>query len=1159
MQLREKFRRKKRARQPEAEERTVPASGGLPKAVWETSGSPPARIRRGTQQGRELSFFMKNFTLKFVLTVVLGWSLAFAAEAQTLRGGVKTAKGEPVIGAAVVVEGTSLGFSTNVDGSFELKVPDAQKAVLVVSYIGMKTQRVPVAGKTQIDVVMEEDNTTLEDVVVIGYQTVRRKDLTGSVSSVSAKEIVSAPVANVAQALQGKLPGVNVTTQDGRPDAEISIRVRGGGSISQSNDPLVLIDGIPGSLSDIPSEQVQSIDVLKDASSTAIYGARGANGVILVTTKNAEEGRISVTYSGYAKFNHPTKYLDALGPYDYLVNAWGRAKIMGDGYAEPFEKLYGIGRYAVGDGIEAYRKIGKYDMQKDVYNESFSHNHDITVSGGTEKTKIYFSANWMDEQGMKLNSYSKRASVSLKINQQLAKNLDFSLDTRYTDTERMGNEGTTNGSGSIMSYAYRYRPIATSDIRGDLSALEEGNLEMYGRHSQWDRYSPRARIADREPLSLRQSVRAAATLNWRIIEGLVFNTNLSLNRTWNQTKDWTGAVYNEYLDAEGNKTYAGNAEYEKGDSWGMRWSNTLNYNFELGKNHRFSILAGQEVTDSGGTSLRVTASYFPSNFTKDNAFAMINQYDPEKGKSQAISSESLPERILSFFGRVNYTLLDRYLFTFTMRADGSSKFAPSHRWGYFPAAAFAWRLSEEPFLKNAEWLDQLKLRLSYGQVGNDGINSSLWSQTWSAESDSRQEYIIGNAYLPSYKYSASQMANPDLKWETTITRNIGIDFGFWNNRLSGTIDAYWNTTKDLLMQTAIPGITGFTTTYANVGQTSNKGIEISLQGVLVDKKDLKITAGFNINFNRGNVDELADNVTGLYGTQWASSGTYPTSDYILKVDEPVGLVRGWVYDGFYTVDDFTYADGVYTLKPGVKDIKEGQIYAQLNGIGGRPEGQTAFPGMARYKDVDGDGSIGDEDLTVIGDMTPTHTGGFNLNITWKNFDLGAYFNWSYGNQVYNANKLGTLYNYKESGVYENKLAILNNAFKPFAVENGQMVSLLDDPAKLAAANAGATMPFGYNETAVVSSYGIEDGSYLRLNTLTLGYTLPKRLTKKIGIQNLRIYGSIYNVFTITGYSGLDPEVNTNTAQNKQAYPTVGLDWGAYPRPRSFVVGVNLNF
>ncbi len=1106
---------------------------------------------------------MKNFTLKFVLAVVLGWSLAFAAEAQTVKGGVQDAAGQPIIGATVIVEGTTLGATTDVDGKFTLNLNDASKDVLVVSYVGMKTQHVAVNGRTEVLIKLEEDATLVDDVVVIGYQTVRRKDLTGSVASVSAKDIVAAPVSNVAQALQGKLPGVHVTAQDGRPDAEISIRVRGGGSISQSNEPLILIDGIPGTLSDVPSEQVQSIDVLKDASSTAIYGARGANGVILVTTKGAKEGRVQVNYNGYAKFNEPTGYMDALDPYDYLVYTWGRSKIFGSAYYEPLEKLYGIGAYATSanGGIEAYKKVKAYDMQKDVYNESFSHNHDISVSGGTDKTKIYFAANYMDEQGMKQNSYSKRAAVSLKINQKITKNVDFSMDTRYTQVEQMGNESTTNGAGSILTYAYRFRPIATEDIRGDLAAMKEGNIEMYGKQTQWDRYSPAARINDYEPLRERQTVRAVGTLNWAIIDGLNFNTNLMLRRSWNQNYTWRGAISNDYIDANTDeKLYAGSADLTKSDAWNMRWSNTLSYLFDLGENHSFNVLVGQEVTNSGGTSMGISANYFPANFTKENAFAMISQFDATKGNSSISSGKTLPERILSYFGRVNYTLMDRYLFTFTMRADGSSKFAPSNRWGYFPAAAFAWRINEEAFMQDVEWLDNLKLRVSYGQVGNDGISSNLWAQNWAAETDYRYMYYDGESAIPAYKYSASQMVNPDLKWETTITRNIGIDFGMWNSRLTGTVDVYWNTTKDLLMQTAIPGITGFTATYDNIGQTSNKGIEIALNGVLVEKKDLRVTAGINININKGNVDELADSVTGLYSTSWCSSSTFPSQDYVLQVDSPVGLVRGWVYDGIYTVDDFTYDNGVYTLKEGIADSQS--MYAQLNPTSlteMRPSGQTAFPGMGKYKDLNGDGVVNDEDITVIGDMTPDCTGGFNLNVQWKGFDLGAYFNWSIGNEVYNAHKLASMHGGKEAGVFENKLAMLENSFLPFTVTNGQIELLFDNPTKMAEVNKNATMPFGYQENGIVSSFGIEDGSFLRLNTLTLGYTLPKQLTKKIGLQNLRVYGSVYNVFTITGYSGLDPEVNANMNNNSAAYPTVGLDWGAYPRARSFVLGLNLSF
>ncbi|GAB6010340.1 SusC/RagA family TonB-linked outer membrane protein, partial [Dysgonomonas reticulitermitis] len=941
----------------------------------------------------------------------------------------------------------------------------------------------------------------------------------------------------------------------------VAIRVRGGSSISQNNDPLILIDGVSGTLSDIPIDQIESIDVLKDASSTAIYGARGANGVILVTTKGAKEGKVSVTYNGYMKINTPVKYLEALSSYDYLKYVWANADANGATYRTPFEKLYGIGTYTEHNpgGIESYRNIDTYDMQKDVYNGSFSHNHDLSVSGGTDKTKVMFSVNYMDEQGMKLNSYSKRANVSLKVDQKLFDNLNISLDTRYTDVENMGNEGTTSGSGSLLSSSYKFRPIALVDILGDTDALREGNIEQYGKTTTWDTYSSYNRIKDYEPLSTRQNLRGTVTLNWKIIKGVTYRTDLSLSRRWNQTKAWSGAIYNNYLDdVTGEKLYAGAVDYLKSDSWGSRWTNTLNYDVSFAQTHKINALAGYEVSNSGGSEIRISANHFPSNFTKDNAFAMINQYDQNAGTSAFSSSINIPSRILSFFGRANYTLLNRYLFTFTFRADGSSKFAPDHRWGYFPAGAFAWRLSEESFMKTASWIDNLKLRLSYGQVGNDGISSDLWSQLWTSETDRRWQYVLDNQYRSAYDLSSTQMANADLKWETTITQNIGVDFGFFNNRLWGTIDIYKNTTKDLLMLTNIPGITGFTSTYANIGQTSNKGIEISLSGVILKNKDWEITASGNINFNKGNVDKLADDVTGLYGTKWASSSTYPSDDYILKVGSPVGLIRGLVYDGFYTTDDFNYENGMYTLKDRVADV--GSFIGAVHGIGSgeRPSGQIAYPGLIKYKDLDGSGTIDEEDLTVIGNMNPVHTGGFNISATYKNVDFGAYFNWSYGNEIYNVNKLASLYGYKEMGVYENKLSIIKNAYRLYDVVDGQLVRYTT-PEQLNALNINASLPLAYNENGVTSSLGIENGSYLRLNTLTLGYTFPKQIIKRVGIGNLRIYSSIYNLLTVTGYSGLDPEVNTNMEQNHAVYPTLGLDWGSYPRARSFVIGLNLNF
>jgi TonB-dependent starch-binding outer membrane protein SusC len=456
------------------------------------------------------------------------------------------------------------------------------------------------------------------------------------------------------------------------------------------------------------------------------------------------------------------------------------------------------------------------------------------------------------------------------------------------------------------------------------------------------------------------------------------------------------------------------------------------------------------------------------------------------------------------------------------------------------------------------WLDMLKLRVSYGQVGNDGISSNLWSQAWSSVTDQRWQYAINRQRQSSYDLASSTLANQNLKWETTVTRNIGTDFALFKNRLSGTVDVYWNTTKDLLMLTSIPGITGFTATYANIGQTSNKGLELSLNGTIFQNNNWRVTASGNINFNRSNVDKLAANVTGLYGAGWGGIASYPNNDYILKEGSPVGLVRGLTYEGYYTPADFDYSNGKYTLKKGIPDI--GSFLAVVHGLSAndRPSTQRAYPGLPKFKDFNGDGLINDADISVIGNMNPVHTGGFNLSASYKSLDFGLFFNWSYGNQIYNANLLASLYGPKESGVYENKLAVLNNGYKIYDVVNGQL-ERLTTPDQLNAANANATLPLAYGEVGAVSTLGIEDGSFLRLNTLNLGYTLPRSLLTKAGINNLRIYGSVYNLLTLTGYSGLDPEVNASPAHNNAVYPTTGLDFGTYPRPRSFVVGLNLTF
>jgi TonB-linked SusC/RagA family outer membrane protein len=1092
------------------------------------------------------------------------FSIVSNAQTKTITGTVTNEAGEALSGATVTGKGTTIASSTDASGNFRIVTSENTKT-LIITYVGMDAREVDIVGQTNIRVSLSPTRSNLNEVVVVGYGTVRRKDLTGAVSSVSGKQIAATPVANAAQALQGKIPGVNVTTQDGRPDASVSIRVRGGGSISQSNEPLYIVDGFPvGSINDIPPYQIESIDVLKDASSTAIYGARGANGVIIVTTKTARSGKLAINYDNYVQFNQPTKYLETMNAYDYIAYNWAYSKAITDNYAKAWEMLWGIGSSAATynnpDGIDHYKNVAAKNYSKEAYGNSVSHNHNLSISNGNAATKYILSMSYADNQGMKINSFFKRANAAFKLDQKLTKKLTLALDTRVTQIERMGNEGTTNGRGSILSSSYQFRPIATADVLGQLDDRINTQLGLYDRVLQ-DNYNPVELMKDFFPLDKLRSIRSNVSATWNILKGLTARSEFGYNSFWNRGKDWSGATYNNYLDAAGNKTYAGNASISSSEGWSLRWVNTLNYIVPgLGKNHNLNFVVGQEINNSNSESIDMFGNKYPVSFSKERAFAMMDQYlsgttTLNFGYS---SNAGTPNRLNSYFGRLNYSLFDKYLLTATLRADGSSRFAPSNRWAYFPAAAIAWRISDEAFLKDVQVLDNLKLRLSYGAVGNDGISANVWKTQWS--SSGLTGYSINEVRQGAYN-PASTIANPNLKWETTITRNLGLDFSFLDRRISGTIDVYKNSTKDLLMLTSISAISGFTSTYQNVGSTSNKGVELSLSGDIVRKKDFNLTAGFNINFNRGKIDELAPGVNGLYKSQWGSTMTQPnTGDYILQVGKPVGQVRGYTYDGWYTVDDFTYANGIYTLNTakGVPDIGAGILGTVYGTTANKPAGQVAYPGVLKFKDITGDGIVDEKDVTIIGNMNPKHTGGLSISSSYKNIDFAANFNWSYGNQIYNANYLAAFYGSKEDGLYKNRLDYLSASYKIYDIKAGQLVKVTD-PAELKTLNAGATTFLPYHENPVVSTLGIEDGSFLRLNTVTLGYSLPENLIDRIKISRLRIYGSIYNALTITNYKGLDPEVNTNTSQGGAQYPTTGLDWGAYPRARSYTVGLNVEF
>ncbi|WP_297091824.1 TonB-dependent receptor [uncultured Draconibacterium sp.] len=1099
----------------------------------------------------------------FVFTASVGF-----AQEVSVNGNVTDAKtGEPIPGVTVVVKGTGTGTVTNIDGNYSLSGV-ASDATLQFSFVGLKAQEILVAGKSVINVKMEADAIGLAEVVAIGYGTAKRADITGAVSSVSTEQLTAAPVGDVTQALKGKLAGVNVTTQDGRPGADVSIRVRGGGSISQSNDPLFIVDGFPvSSISNIPASQIESIDVLKDASSTAIYGSRGANGVIMVTTKGGKAGKIKVTYDAYSQWSTIPEYLDVMGSYDYILYNWAYGAAIGDQYADAWEKMWSIGRYEGSNsaGIDHYRNVPSKNYTEELFNNGFTHNHNFNIGGGTQTTKYLLAVNYLDQEGTKVGSGYERANVSFKMDQDLGDKLKFTINTRFAEVteDEKANEGN--------STAYYFRPIATEDVLGDMDVTSNTQLGDYNDILQ-DEFNPISQLNDGFSERVSRSLVVNTSLSWEIVNGLTAKTDLGYSMNWYRQKTWSGAINNNYLTTDGTPTYSGNATVRAGEGWNLRWVNTLNYEVQgLGDNHKLNVLGGMEISDSGSEWTQQWGQRYPVSYDAERAFANMDQFLvlPLTGTSLPPvyggldSNIGTPYRMNSYFGRANYTFKDKYLLTGTFRADGSSRFAPSNRWGYFPAAAFGWRMSEEAFLQDVSWLDNLKMRLSYGSVGNDGIGADLWKQSWKPGTT---RWSINETPQSNYTPASNLIANPDLKWETTITRNLGFDFAMFNSRLSGSLELYKNTVKDLLLVSPVSDLTGFQYTQKNIGQTSNKGLELSLRGDIIRGADFNLRGSININVNRNNIDELAEGINGQYSSGFGGVHASPGSgDYYLEEGKAVGRIRGWIWDGMYTIDDFNYdsADGgVYTLKDGVPDMASGMLSTIYGTMNHKPGAQTAYPGVQKFRDISGpdgipDGVVDDYDITVIGDTNPAHTGGFSLNGNYKNIDFGLDFNWSYGNDIYNATHQNAYLGIKEAGLYRNRYQELAGHYKIYDVVNGQITPVVE-PAALSALNANSTTFIPYAESASISTFCIEDGSFLRLNTITLGYTIPSSVLDKVGIERFRIYGSIYNALTWTSYSGFDPEVSVDESSSDY-YPTPGLDYRAYPRDRSFTLGVNIEF
>lgn len=1076
--------------------------------------------------------------------VVFFWMLMTffnsSAQNKSVHGTVTEKDGVPITGVSVIIKGTTTGVTTGTDGNFTLMLPVGAKT-LVFSFVGMKSQQVEIGNQINFNIILEEESVEIDEVVAIGYGTAKKRDLTGSVASVRGADIAKMPIANAAQAIQGKMAGVTVTSVDGRPDAAVKIRVRGGGSITQSNDPLYIVDGYPVSgISDIPSSQIESIDVLKDASSTAIYGARGANGIIIVTTKTPKANKLTVTYDGYFQIKTLPKTIDVLNGSDYVMFNWELFNF-GKYSAIAYEKAFALtdptttaGAAGFKASIDAYTNVPNSNWQKEIYGKpTYSKSHNISISGGTDKSKYNLSFNNIDDDALKINSWYKRTNIFGKFSQELAKGLNFNFDARYTNSQVFGDGPDTN-------LAIRYAPVAP---QGDITTTGNPGFNMSTDQVN-PVYNPKAMMDDNYDLSNATKIQFNGSLSWEILKGLTLKSEYGIFYGWTKKYSFVGPL--------GSISVGGmpSASIGRGESNQKRFVNTLNYEVSgLGQNHRLNVLIGQELNSSDSESSSMVGKQYPTNFTSDKAFAMMDQWNKTLSISDIISnSYSVPDHLSSFFGRANYTFKDKYLLTATLRADGSSRFSPENQWGYFPAAAVAWRVKDENFMKNLSYVNNLKLRVSFGYAGNNNISPDLWRNTMNAASGG---YSFNNVRQSYYKDASTLMINPDLKWETTITRNLGIDFGLFDNRIYGTIDGYWNTTKDLLVESDIPAYLGFLTQQQNIGQTRNRGVEISLGGDIVRSKDFTLSANFNVGINRSKIEKLADGMPYKQFGSGAISVANPSLDYQFEVGQQAGLIRGYISDGFYTTKDFAYdpTSKKYTLLAGIPN--SAVVYSLPENMS--PNGTTgAYPGALKLKKIattDPD-KITSADITIIGNTNPKNVGGFNLNSTYKNFDLMMSFNWSYGNDIYNANKLSAA-SMTQNTVNVNIYGEFANRYRIFD-QNGQRVY---DPAGLDALNANATIWYPYQNTPVIHSWGIEDGSFLRLNNFTLGYTLPHNLTQRAAISKLRFYATIYNAWIWTNYSGLDPEVDA--AKNSSLSP--GLDMNAYPRARTFTFGVNLVF
>jgi len=1028
----------------------------------------------------QTSLFMKALWTLFFLGIAF---LGPLNAQRTISGMVTDNNNEALYGVTILEEGTRNGTTTNLDGKYTIKLT-REPAVLNFRYTGFLQQQITVGASNLLDVTLETDIVGLEQVVVVGYAPQRRKDLTGAVSSVNANDTRDVPIPSIEMALQGAAAGVTVTKNSGKPGGGIDVNIRGRTSLLASNQPLYVVDGIPvisgdnfafqqeytgGSqvsvLSDLNPDEIESIEVLKDASTAAIYGSRAANGVVLIKTKRGVDGKTKVTMNAsYGSAWLPKKIETITGEeyMQYSEELW-KPLLESFGLEPTFQN--------VEDNITGPLGKANTNWQNEIYRTAPQQEYSATMAGGSSKTKFFSSMGYSDQQGILKNSGFKRYSGRLNLDHSVSDKVKFGMNMSYarTNTQQVQNDNNIYGALGAALLTPPVVPIRNEDGSwGSAFGIENAV----------------AAVTDYSNNIIRGRMQGNIYATWNITKALSFKASLG--------SDLINSTETIYEPRTLQSSNSGRAVVATIKNDRIIHEYVLNYNKALG-DHLLQLTGGTSFQEDKIDWTYVSVVDFPTD-----AFTGLSSGASPVSTLGGFTGDHLK----SFFGNVNYNYKSRYYLTGTFRADGSSRFI-NEQWGYFPGVSAGWNLTEESFLKG-KFMDLLKIRLGWGQTGNNVVGNFL----------SRQLYAGGRNYLGTPGTAPVQIGNPDLKWETTSQTNLGLDFGILNNRISGSLDFYLKNTKDLLLDRPIPTTSGFTTVVQNVGEVENKGIDLTLNTLNVKRADFTWSSTFTIGYLKNKVVKLVNGVPIDAGY-----------DNRIAEGQPIGSFFGSITEGIF------------------------QNQAEIDAAPTQP---NAAPGDIRFKDVSGgvgpdgilgtaddlapDGKINDDDRTFIGKALPDFTGGLRNTLSFKGFDLNVFFQFATGFQIDNFNRV-----FAEglNGVFSPTRNAWENRWKKEGDQTDVPRLVQGDP----------------NNNRRSSTRFIEDGDYLRLKTATLGYTLPKSLTSKIGFGSIRLYASGYNLWTMTKYSWYDPEVNTLDGDNTG----FATDFLTFPQPRSIVFGINAGF